>query len=160
VRTTPWEDALDQFVACREGLEDPRTAMPGCMTFHELLMIALCTVLCGGQGAVDMALFAKAKERYLLPQTGERGGQPRYVQSAVPTARSSAIPRCISAVHGALFQGITSPTESQIAATTRQFPLAATRLQFGSSGDFNLEGEGCGPSRWERHARTLSNVCG
>ncbi len=30
-----------------------------------LLMIALCTVLCGGQGAVDMALFAKAKEQFL-----------------------------------------------------------------------------------------------
>ena len=28
-------------------------------------MIALCTVLCGGQGAVDMALFAKAKEPFL-----------------------------------------------------------------------------------------------
>src|SRR4051794_35903522 len=28
-------------------------------------MIALCTVLCGGQGAVDMAEFAKAKEPFL-----------------------------------------------------------------------------------------------
>lgn len=28
-------------------------------------MIALCAVLCGGQGAVDMALFAKAKENFL-----------------------------------------------------------------------------------------------
>ena len=28
-------------------------------------MIALCTVLCGGQGAVDMALFARAKEPFL-----------------------------------------------------------------------------------------------
>jgi hypothetical protein len=25
---------------------------------YELLMIALCCVLCGGQGAVDMALYA------------------------------------------------------------------------------------------------------
>jgi len=33
--------------------------------FHELLVIALCAVLCGGQGAVDMALFAKAKEPFL-----------------------------------------------------------------------------------------------
>jgi predicted transposase YbfD/YdcC len=30
-----------------------------------LLVIALCTVLCGGQGAVDMALFARAKEPFL-----------------------------------------------------------------------------------------------
>src|SRR5271169_3478094 len=28
-------------------------------------MIALCAVLCGGQGAVDMALFARAKEPFL-----------------------------------------------------------------------------------------------
>jgi predicted transposase YbfD/YdcC len=56
---------LDQFVACWEGLEDPRTGNAGLHDFHELLMIALCTVLCGGQGAVDMALFAKAKEPYL-----------------------------------------------------------------------------------------------
>ncbi len=28
-------------------------------------MLALCTVLCGGQGAVDMALFAKSKEPFL-----------------------------------------------------------------------------------------------
>ena len=28
-------------------------------------MIALCAVLSGGQGAVDMAVFAKAKEPFL-----------------------------------------------------------------------------------------------
>ena len=62
---TPWEDGLDQFAACWEGLEDPRTGNAGLHDFHELLMIALCTVLCGGQGAVDMALFARAKEPFL-----------------------------------------------------------------------------------------------
>jgi predicted transposase YbfD/YdcC len=56
---------LDQFAACWEGLEDPRTGNAGLHDFHELLMIALCTVLCGGQGAVDMALFARAKEPFL-----------------------------------------------------------------------------------------------
>ena len=59
------EDDLDQFVACWEGLEDPRTGNAGLHDFHELLMIALCAVLCGGQGAVDMALFARAKEPFL-----------------------------------------------------------------------------------------------
>ena len=59
------EDGLDQFAACWEGLEDPRTGNAGLHDFHELLMIALCTVLCGGQGAVDMALFARAKEPFL-----------------------------------------------------------------------------------------------
>jgi hypothetical protein len=46
---------LDHFAACWESLEDPRTGNAGLHDFHELLMIALCTVLCGGQGAVDMA---------------------------------------------------------------------------------------------------------
>ena len=62
---TLWEDGLEQFAACWEGLEDPRTGNAGLHDFHELLMIALCTVLCGGQGAVDMALFARAKEPFL-----------------------------------------------------------------------------------------------
>jgi hypothetical protein len=55
--TTP-DDALDQFSACWEGPQDPRTGNAGLHIFHDLLMIALCTVLCGGQGAVDMALLA------------------------------------------------------------------------------------------------------
>jgi hypothetical protein len=59
------EDALDQFAACWEGLEDPRTGNVALHDFHELLMIALYTMLCGGQGAVDMARFAVAKEAFL-----------------------------------------------------------------------------------------------
>jgi predicted transposase YbfD/YdcC len=53
---------LDQFVACFEGLKDPRTGNAGLHDLHELLVIALCTVLCGGQGATHMAAFAVAKE--------------------------------------------------------------------------------------------------
>jgi len=34
---------LDQFIACWEGLEDPRTGNAGLHDFHELLIIALCT---------------------------------------------------------------------------------------------------------------------
>ena len=56
---------MDQFVACFEGLEDPRTGNAGLHDFHELLMIALCAVLCGGQGATHMAAFAVAKEPFL-----------------------------------------------------------------------------------------------
>ena len=59
------EDGLDQFIACWEGLEDPRTGNAGLHDFHELLVIALCTVLCGGQSAVAMARFAEAKETFL-----------------------------------------------------------------------------------------------
>ena len=56
---------MEQFVGCWEGLEDPRSGNAGLHDFHELLMIAPCAVLCGGQGAVDMAEFAKAKEPFL-----------------------------------------------------------------------------------------------
>jgi predicted transposase YbfD/YdcC len=56
---------LDQFVECWEELDDPRSGNAALHNFHELLMIALCAVLCGGQSAVEMALFAEAKEPFL-----------------------------------------------------------------------------------------------
>ena len=56
---------MEEFAACWEGVEDPRTGNAALHEYHELLMIALCAVLCGGQGAVDMALFARAKEPFL-----------------------------------------------------------------------------------------------
>jgi predicted transposase YbfD/YdcC len=59
------KETLEQFGSCWEGLEDPRRGNAALHDFHELLMIALCCVLCGGQGAVDMALFAEAKEPFL-----------------------------------------------------------------------------------------------
>src|SRR5208283_3867737 len=62
---TPGEATMDRFVECWEGLEDPRTGNAGLHDFYELLIIALCAVLCGGHSAVDMALFAKAKEPFL-----------------------------------------------------------------------------------------------
>jgi hypothetical protein len=54
---------MDGFIACFEGLEDPRTGNAGRHDLLEILMIALCTVLCGGQSA--MAEFAEDKEAFL-----------------------------------------------------------------------------------------------
>jgi predicted transposase YbfD/YdcC len=59
------QESLAQFVECWEGLEDPRSGNAGLHDFHELLAMALCCVLCGGQGPTDMALFARAKEPFL-----------------------------------------------------------------------------------------------
>lgn len=56
---------MEQFATCWEVLEDPRRGNAGPHDFHELLMIALCTVLSGGQHAVDIARFAAAKEPFL-----------------------------------------------------------------------------------------------
>src|SRR5579862_7096539 len=46
--------------------------------FYELLMIALCTTLCGGQSAVDMALFARAKEPFLRGFLKLENGLPSH----------------------------------------------------------------------------------
>ena len=69
---------MNPFAECWEGLEDPRAGNAGLHDFHELLMIALCAVLCGGQGAVDMALFAKAKEPYLRGFLKLENGVPSH----------------------------------------------------------------------------------
>ena len=56
---------MEDFATCWEGLEDPRTGNARLHDFHELLTMALCAVLCGAQGAADMALFAASKEPFL-----------------------------------------------------------------------------------------------
>ncbi len=70
--------ALDQFVACFEGLEDPRTGNAALHDLHELLFIALCTVLSGGVGATDMARFAAAKEPFLRGFLKLENGPPSH----------------------------------------------------------------------------------
>ncbi len=65
-------------MACWEGLEDPRRGNAGLHDFHEILVIAMCTVLCGGQGAGDMALFAKAKEPFLRSLLELNNGVPSH----------------------------------------------------------------------------------
>ena len=85
------EDSLDQFSECWEGLEDPRNGNAGLHDFYELLVIALCTVLCGGQGAVDMALFAKAKEPFLRGSSSWKMACPATTPSADSFATSIRI---------------------------------------------------------------------
>jgi predicted transposase YbfD/YdcC len=69
---------LEEFGACWEGLEDPRTGNAALHDFHDLLMIALCTVLSGGQNAMDMAVFAKAKEPLLRGFLRLKNGTPSH----------------------------------------------------------------------------------
>jgi len=72
------KETLQQFASCWEGLEDPRKGNAALHDFHELLMIALCCVLCGGQGAVDMAVFAEAKEPFLRSFLTLANGLPSH----------------------------------------------------------------------------------
>ena len=55
------EDLEDVF----EELEDPRTGNAKRHLLHEVLVIALCTVLCGGETCADMALFGRSKRDFL-----------------------------------------------------------------------------------------------
>jgi hypothetical protein len=72
------EATLDRFAACFEALEDPRTGNAALHDFHSLLMIALCAVLCGAQGSVDMALFARQKEPFLREFLDMKHGPPSH----------------------------------------------------------------------------------
>lgn len=72
------EETLEQFRSCWEGLEDPRCGNAALHDFNELLMMALCCVLCGGQGAVDMAVFAEAKEPFLRSFLTLANGLPSH----------------------------------------------------------------------------------
>ena len=56
---------MDGFAGCFEGLADPRTGNAGRHDLLEMLMIALCTVLSGGEDCTDMAEFARAKLAFL-----------------------------------------------------------------------------------------------
>jgi len=69
-------------MVCWEELEHPRSDNVGLHDFYELLVIEICTVLCGGQGAVDTSLFAKAKEPFLRDFLELKNGAPsRYAFS-------------------------------------------------------------------------------
>jgi len=56
---------MEGLAACFEDLKDPRTGNAGQHDLIKIMVIALCTVLCGGQYASDMELFAKEKEGFL-----------------------------------------------------------------------------------------------
>jgi len=72
------DETLEQFASCWEGLEDPRRGNARLHDLHELLMMALCCVLCGGQGAGDMAVFAQAKEPFLRSFLKLANGLPSH----------------------------------------------------------------------------------
>ena len=63
---------MEAFAACFEGLEDPRNGNAGRHDLLELLMIAFCTVLSGGQTAVDMQDADSGPLRTVIPtQSGQ-----------------------------------------------------------------------------------------
>jgi predicted transposase YbfD/YdcC len=69
---------MEGFTACFEGLDDPRTGNAGRHDLLEMLMIALCTVLSGGEDCTDMAEFARAKLAFLRSFLKLEHGAPSH----------------------------------------------------------------------------------
>lgn len=55
---------MERFIASFADLEDPRGSNAR-HNLNEILMIAFCTTLCGGEDCSDMAAFGRAKETFL-----------------------------------------------------------------------------------------------
>ncbi len=68
---------MEEFARLFEELEDPRQDNAR-HDLHEILIIALCTVLCGGEDCSDMALFGRAKEPFLRQFLRLRHGIPSH----------------------------------------------------------------------------------
>ena len=112
---------MDPFSPCWDALEDPRTGNAQRHDFHDLLMIALCTVLCGGRTATDMALFARAKETCLRGFLKLPAGLPSH-------ATFSRLFRLLDPVKfSAWFQRFTAAIAAQIVEQGGDYALP-TRL--------------------------------
>ena len=105
---------MEGFGACFEGLEDPRTGNAGRYELLEILMIALCTVLCGGQTA--MAEFAEDKEEFLRGFLNLEHGPPSHDTfsrvCSIPTSSApvfSASWRASPRLHRALSRSMARP---------------------------------------------------
>lgn len=56
---------MDGIAELFGDLDDPRTGNAKLHSLHEIVMIALCSVLCGGETCADMALFGRSKRAFL-----------------------------------------------------------------------------------------------
>jgi predicted transposase YbfD/YdcC len=69
---------MDGFRDCFSAVADPRTGNARRHDLHELLLITLCAVLCGGESCVDMADFAEEKEAFLREFLNLDNGLPSH----------------------------------------------------------------------------------
>lgn len=68
---------MEDFIACFSDITDPRQENVR-HDLHEVLMIALCTMLCGGEDCSDMAAFGHAKAPFLSQFLRLRHGIPSH----------------------------------------------------------------------------------
>jgi len=69
---------MDTFAEIFEDLDDPRTGNAKQHELNEILMIALCAVLCGGETCADMALFGQMKAPFLKTFMTLENGTPSH----------------------------------------------------------------------------------
>ncbi|MGH7045300.1 MAG: ISAs1 family transposase [Stellaceae bacterium] len=69
---------MESLDSCFAGLKDPRSGGARRHDLMEILMIALCAVLSGGQSAVDMAVYAEAKQEFLGSFLQLKNGVPSH----------------------------------------------------------------------------------
>jgi predicted transposase YbfD/YdcC len=72
------EGAMQGLGDCFAEVKDPRGVNARRHDLWEILMIALCAVLSGGQTAVDMAVFAEAKQEFLGNFLQLKNGVPSH----------------------------------------------------------------------------------
>lgn len=68
---------MEEFVACFSEVSDPRQENVR-RNLHEVLMIALCTMLCGGEDCTDMEVFGRAKRPFLRQFLRLKHGIPSH----------------------------------------------------------------------------------
>ena len=87
---------MEEFSYIFEGVEDPRTSNATRHDMHEMLMIGLLSILCGGEGCCDMALFGRTKEPFLRRFMALKHGIPSHdVFSDVLIPRSRQSPKFV-----------------------------------------------------------------
>jgi predicted transposase YbfD/YdcC len=69
---------MEGFSQLFEGVSDPRLSNATRHDLHEMLMISLLSVLCGGDGCHDMSLFGRSKERFLRGFMALKHGIPSH----------------------------------------------------------------------------------
>jgi DDE_Tnp_1-associated len=98
---------MERFQACFAELADPRTGNAQRHELLEILVIALCAVMCGAESCVDMALFGRAKEGFFRRFLRLPGGVPSpsivsrsTLLAPVPAARSGGVRGVLRPVRG------------------------------------------------------------
>ena len=61
------DGAMDEIDELFGELEDPRTGNAKLHSLHEILLIALCTVLCGGEGCSEHGLVRAFQAGFSRP---------------------------------------------------------------------------------------------